>query len=649
MTTRSIVLARGSRHLWRETLRSLAVAASSIRMSDPILAALIIAISISVFLFDTVTPRPIGVVYVIPLLLAANSGRREWIIRTSALAVSFLLLSNFINQGDGPRCVVRITAILIVTALTLRNTTASKRLVEQAQLLDQTHDSISTYDLDGRITSWNKGAEQLYGWSSTEVVGSITHDVLLTHFPLGRHLLLEELADRGTWNGELVNISKDGRRIVVDSRWSLMRDDSGHPVSILETSNDITLRKEADEATRRSEVRYRTIFETTGVSIWECDLSGVKQQLSASLANTQTDLKTHLKEHPEVVRDAIRLIKIVDVNEASVRLFGANTKAELFTALNRIWPAESERTFAEAMIASCTTRSRFESEAILRTIDGRTIELAFSTAHPVGADTQDTIFLSMVDITELNRAHAALRSLQIELANASRLSSLGALTASIAHEVNQPLAGILANGQAGLRWLRRDKPEIAAAGLSFEKLIADAKRAADIINGIQSLARNEPPTKVMLGLNDLIRESLPILDGELSAAGVELSLDLADPQPSVLVERTQLQQVIINLVMNAIQAMSDPYDGQRHVQVTSYIDAGFATIKVSDTGPGIDPTVRGRLFMPFSTTKVGGMGLGLSICATIIARQGGRISVDTNHNRGVVFIIDIPLQSGIRS
>jgi len=627
---------------WANASKPFVAAASNVRIRNPLLAISIVFISVSVFIFDTITPRPIGVVYVVALLIAGTSGRREWIIRTSILAVVFLLLSNFINQGDGPRCVVRITAILIVTGLTLRNTAASKRLIEQARLLDQTHDSISSYDLDGRITSWNKGAERLYGWSSEEAIQSISHDLLRTRFPRDRGLIVKDLAKRGSWSGELRNTSRDGRIIVVDSRWSLVRDDTGVPVSILETSNDITARKEADDATKQSEIRYRTIFETTGVSIWECDLSEIKQRISLSLANRTTDLTSFLRDNPEVVREAIRLMKVVDANEASVRLFGAETKTELFAALGTIWPPHSEQIFAEAMIASCTTRSRFQSEAALRTIDGRPLELAFSTAHPVSETENNTIFLSMVDITELKKAHAALHSLQIELANASRLSSLGALTASIAHEVNQPLAGILANGQAGLRWLRREHPEIDKAGLSFEKLIADAKRAGKIISGIQSLAKNQPPNKAILGLNDLIRDSLALLEGELNTAGVELSLDLADGPSNVYVERVQFQQVIVNLVLNAIQAMSDTHDGQRFIQVASFVERGCAVVTVLDTGPGIAPEIKDRLFMPFSTTKNGGMGLGLSICATIMARQDGRISADTNRNRGVMFKIELP-------
>ncbi|MET4212893.1 ATP-binding protein [Bradyrhizobium sp. LA2.1] len=611
-------------------------------IESPWLAVVVLLLAIIIFVIDTQTPQPVAVLYAAVLLVAARSGRREWVIWTSLLSVILTLLS-YIAQNDGPRFAIRIVAIGIVTFLILRNLAASRFLSEQARLLDQTHDSVCVCDLNGVITSWNRGAELLFGWSSEEACGAISQDLLKTDLPVSRDDLTAILLENGYWEGELLSRSKDGKALTLNSRWSLLRDERSRPKGILKTSNDITHREEADEAVRRSETRYRTIFQTTGVSIWECDISAVRRRISDLYYEGVVDLRKYLLENPNFVREAIDLTRVVDVNDATIRMFGARTKWDLLGPMGPVWPVVGEQAFAEAMLAVCENQPIFETEATLQTIDGLRLDVLFTTALPPEAASRETIFLSLVDITSSNRARLALQSAQADLAHATRLTSLDELTASIAHEVNQPLAGILANGQAGLRWLRRDTPDIEAAIVSLEKLVGDAKRASSVIGGIQALARNEAPKQVRLDLNDIVRESLVLLDGDLKRCSIELFLDLTSSRPHVRADRIQVQQVIINLVVNAAQAMSDTHDGLRRLRISTSTDGSAGTVKISDTGPGIDSNVRSRLFTAFTTTKINGMGLGLSICASIIARQGGRISADSNDENGAVFTFSLPI------
>ena len=414
-----------------------------------------------------------------------------------------------------------------------------------------------------------------------------------------------------------------------------------------ETSSDVANHNEAHETIHRNEIRYRTIFETTVVSIWECDISDVRHRIVGLLKTGVVDLRKYLRDHPKFVREAIDLVRVVDVNDASLTMFGAREKRDLLRSIGQIWPVESEHTFAETLIAVYEDRPIFETEAIEQKIDGQRIDVIFTLARSREQAYRNTIFLSVIDITAFNRARVALAAAQSDLAHATRLTSLGELTASIAHEVNQPLAGIVISGETGLRWLRRETPDIEAAITSLERLVADAKRASSIIAGIRSLARNESPQIVRVDLNEVVNESLMLLGSEFRRYGVELSVSLETKTPFVRANRVQVQQIIINLAMNAVQAMSEPGSPSRRLRVSTAIEDAKAIVTVSDTGPGIDPSVRARLFAAFTTTKAEGMGLGLSVCASIVSRHGGQISASSNAEQGASFAFNLPIDEGL--
>ena len=414
-----------------------------------------------------------------------------------------------------------------------------------------------------------------------------------------------------------------------------------------ETSSDVANHNEAHETIHRNEIRYRTIFETTVVSIWECDISDVRHRIVGLLKTGVVDLRKYLRDHPKFVREAIDLVRVVDVNDASLTMFGAREKRDLLRSIGQIWPVESEHTFAETLIAVYEDRPIFETEAIEQKIDGQRIDVIFTLARSREQAYRNTIFLSVIDITAFNRARVALAAAQSDLAHATRLTSLGELTASIAHEVNQPLAGIVISGETGLRWLRRETPDIEAAITSLERLVADAKRASSIIAGIRSLARNESPQIVRVDLNEVVNESLMLLGSEFRRYGVELSVSLETKTPFVRANRVQVQQIIINLAMNAVQAMSEPGSPSRRLRVSTAIEDAKGIVTVSDTGPGIDPSVRARLFAAFTTTKAEGMGLGLSVCASIVSRHGGQISASSNAEQGASFAFNLPIDESL--
>ncbi|WP_413988138.1 sensor histidine kinase [Labrys okinawensis] len=241
-------------------------------------------------------------------------------------------------------------------------------------------------------------------------------------------------------------------------------------------------------------------------------------------------------------------------------------------------------------------------------------------------------------------AQASAFEAQTQLARVARLTSLGALTASIAHEVNQPLAAIVTSGDACRRWLDREPPNLEKARQAADRIINDANRASDVIIRVRGLARSELPHREALDFNDVIKESLAQAQAEIERNSISIRLRLADGLPPILADRIQVQQVIGNLLLNAMEAMHDMPTFKRELEVASFIDnAGMATITVADSGIGIKPAELERLFDAFWTTKEGGMGIGLSISRTIIEAHGGSISVSSKPRMGATFRVSLPV------
>jgi C4-dicarboxylate-specific signal transduction histidine kinase len=249
------------------------------------------------------------------------------------------------------------------------------------------------------------------------------------------------------------------------------------------------------------------------------------------------------------------------------------------------------------------------------------------------------------DITATIRAdHAeqALREAHAELAHVTRVITLGELTASIAHEVNQPLAAVVANAEACLRWLDRDTPDLAAARRSVEWVINDGCRASDVVRRVRALANKTDIEKVPLDVNNVVREAIALVQRELGNHGVSLRTEFAPALPTIMGDRVQLQQVIINLVMNGIEAMQPITERPRELVIRSGQDTQYVRVSVTDCGIGISAENASRLFNAFFTTKSSGLGMGLSICRSIVEAHGGRLSACPNEGPGATFQFILP-------
>ena len=265
------------------------------------------------------------------------------------------------------------------------------------------------------------------------------------------------------------------------------------------------------------------------------------------------------------------------------------------------------------------------------------------TARATVINSHLVLLIVCEDITESRRVSEALREAQFQLAHANRVAAMGQLTASIAHEVRQPLAAVKVSGNTALRWLSKSPPEIEEAKLSIESIVTDTNRANDVISRIHSLVRKAAPSKDAVDINEAILEVVALTRAEAAKQGVTMQIQLADNLPRIRGDRVQLQQVLINLIINAIQAMG-AVEGKREIHVSTACEAlEGVRVAVQDSGPGLTAETLPHLFEPFYTTKPSGMGMGLSICRSIIEDHGGRLWTSRHEPRGALFQFTIPV------
>jgi C4-dicarboxylate-specific signal transduction histidine kinase len=250
------------------------------------------------------------------------------------------------------------------------------------------------------------------------------------------------------------------------------------------------------------------------------------------------------------------------------------------------------------------------------------------------------------EIAERQRAEEALQKAQGELAHVTRVMTLGELTSSIAHEVNQPLAAVVTNGQAALRWLALETPRLDEVRAAVERVVRDGNRASEVIQRIRALAKKNPTLMVSLDINDVIREAILLVQREVSSRGALLRTELASALPAVLGDRIQLQQVVVNLVINGVDAMASITDRPREIVIQSQPhEMREVLVAVRDSGIGLDKESADRLFNAFFTTKPSGMGMGLSISRSIIMAHGGRLWASPNADHGAAFQFTVPIEA----
>ena len=275
----------------------------------------------------------------------------------------------------------------------------------------------------------------------------------------------------------------------------------------------------------------------------------------------------------------------------------------------------------------------------------RFIAASYSPLRPESEEVAAILVINR-DLTDHVLAGEALRSAQAELAHANRVSTMGHLTASIAHEVNQPITAAIMDARAALRWLNAQPPNVEEAEEALAHIVKEVGRAGEVIERIRMLVKKEPPSKKAFGVNDAILEVMALTSAEAAHHSISVRTQFADCLPLVLGDRVQLQQVILNLIVNAIEAMRSHGEQNRDLMIsTGETEQNGVLVEIRDTGPGVSPATVEQLFESFYTTKPTGLGLGLSICRSIIEAHNGRLWASSNDPQGAVFRFTVPAQS----
>ena len=696
----------------------------------------------------------------------------------------------YIYRSEIPYFIIFVAFALLMSWFSTIRRRAEAVLREQANLLNLTHDTVLVMDMEGVIRYWNRGAGERYGWTAEEAVGRVVHDLLKTVFPTPIDQIKAEVTRTGRWEGELVHSKKDGTQVVVASRWSLERDKQGAPVAILETNNDITERKRAEEALSRlnrelralsdcnqtllrateeqslleeicrivcEEAGYRPVWvgyvehdeaksvrpvawagadeaylatariswseETehgrgpTGMAIrsgkasyvqdfatdarvapWREVLlqggfrSAIALPLKDEHGNAFGSLTMHSDRPNAFTPDEIRLLEelagdlafgIVSLRSRAARERAEQEVALLSFALDNVREAayliDDSGRYHYVNVEGCRVlgypraellgmsvpdidpqfpverwsdhwrelkiQRSLNFESRHRTRDGRTFPVEVSANYfEYGGRAYN---LGLVrDITERKRAEEErerLRQLESDLAHINRVGMMGELATSVAHEVNQPLTGIVSNGSACIRLLTGDTPNVEEALEALRDIVRDGKRAGELIARIRAMTKRATAPKERLDLNEVIREVLGLVGDEAKKWGVVMRTAFAETQAPVTGDRVQLQQVVLNLAMNAIEAMSSVSGRPRELVIrTRNVDGGQVEVTVEDSGVGLDPNTISKIFEPFYTTKSSGMGMGLSICRSIVQNHGGRLWATANNGPGTSFQFNLP-------
>lgn len=407
---------------------------------------------------------------------------------------------------------------------------------------------------------------------------------------------------------------------------------------------DITERNRVRAAFEHAEFMYRNMFHGMAVPFLRIDSTELRDEFALLRHAGVVSLDDHIAAHPGFVRAAMDTLMVVEANEAAVQLHRAKDAAALLGPISRFWSPGKEQLIRDCLAAGYRGAPSFQGETRLLAMDGSEVDvLLFIIATPE-MRAKGIVLVGLIDITEQVTARAAIECMRIDLAHSTRVSVLGELTASIAHEINQPLTAITTSTEAGLRWLGRADFNVDELRTLLTRVVADARRATDVVERVRCMAVRQSTNVTSIAINSVVEEVATFLRHELGAREVALSLDLARHLDDINAERIQIQQVILNLCVNAMQAMASVPADQRRLRIaTGHGDHDSVLVRVEDSGPGIPADRIPHLFESFYSTREGGMGLGLRICQSIVEAHGGHIEGANNASGSACFSFTLPI------
>ena len=481
------------------------------------------------------------------------------------------------------------------------------------RLIDANLMGIFNWTVEGRIVEANETFLKMVQWGREDLgsAGMRWTDLTPAEWRTRDELAIEDLKATGTMQPyQKEYIRKDGSRLSVLVGGALFEEGGNDGVAF---ALDLSEQKRAEEAFRRIERQARAIVDSALDAVVVMDAEG-----NITEWNKRAE-ETFGWTRPEAlgrrISETIIPMRCRPAHEVGLRHF---LKTGQGPVLNR----------------------RVEIDAIRRDGTEFPVEL---TITPLKTGDTWTFSSFIRDITTRRQAQEDLRNAQAELAHVNRVMTMGELAASIAHEVNQPLAAIAASGESCIAWLANETPNLEKARTAAGRIVQAATQASEIVRRIRALFRKTASVTTPLEINEVIIETVSLVGGQVQRKGVSLNTELAASLPAARGDRIQLQQVILNLVLNATEAMAGVESEPRRLVIQSKLaEPGEILVSVADTGPGIDPQKTAQLFAPFFTTKPDGIGMGLSISRSIIEAHGGRLWAVANQPRGAVFHFALP-------
>ena len=387
---------------------------------------------------------------------------------------------------------------------------------------------------------------------------------------------------------------------------------------------------------------YRRLIHYLPVALWQVDTRGASAVYDKLKADGVVDIDAYLDAHPELVEHAKDVVRVSAANRKAVSLLRGNSAADLVRPVRYIFSATPDLA-KRVMVAHFEGQRTYTEETKVAAFDGTPVDVLFTATYATRPQYLEPSLLTMIDIGERLKAEAQLRQLQADFTHAARISMLGELAASITHEVTQPLTAIVTNAETSLRWLARDDVGIAKLKQLATRITSNAHRARDIVQRIRGMAAKREPDCASLDLNEIVEEALLFVRHDIESWSIDLSVRCGPRLPKVTGDRIQLQQVVVNLLVNSVQAIAQSGGAARRIELSTGVDGdGMAVFCIRDTGPGIADENLERIFDSFFTTKDMGMGIGLAICQSIVVAHGGRIAVSNHPDGGAQFRFSLP-------
>jgi PAS domain S-box-containing protein len=506
---------------------------------------------------------------------------------------------------------------------------AETQLTYQANLLENLGDAVISTDLEFKVTSWNPAAETMYGWSAREVIGQPLNQLVSPeYFEITIEELIKDFLDKGYWRGETSHKRKDGTRMHILASVSLVKDSRGKPVSAVAVNRDITERKQAEAMLQRMEMKYRTLAENSPDLITRFD----------------RDLR-HTYVNPAAAR-AGRLSASEYIGKTILETGVPEAVAEIWE--RRIRQAIETKQIVEVVDAFATPAGNqfFQTQLVPELAPDGTVQSVLSIAHEITerkrAETALQEHSARLEEMVEERTRA-LQEAQEKLVRREKLAVLGQLAGGVGHELRNPLAAIRNAIYILNTGLESLDPEIQESLEIIERQIGISE---SIIGSLLDFARTRSPVCFEINLNKLIRQALACIE---APSKIEVVQQFDPALPAILADRTQLDQVFGNLILNAIQAMPEgglltlrTELGEQPIAETS--QNREVVVSISDTGKGIPTENLAKLFEPLFTTKSNGIGLGLALVKTLVEGHGGTIGVKSQEGEGSTFTVRLPLE-----